>query len=388
MARREPLRVLVVGAEATIGGVAEYVSALAGLPALSAFDWHMTCRDITACSSDSRFERFSFHAQEVDFGWSTLPAQVVSFGELIRRERFDLLHLHTARAGLLGALAAVGDPVAVVYSGHGLRFEQKAGAIERQLFLQLERLICLRADRVTFLTERDQEIAVENGVVRSPTCVTIRTHIDPQRFEGITSQEMREVRLELGIPEGALVFGGVGRLEDRKDPLTFVRAASLISREIPESWFLWIGDGGLRRETNRLADELGIGDRFVVSGVKLGREMPYHVGQLDVFLCTSKAEGVPLSVLEAIAAGVPVVCAEYAGVEALLRHLESALLFPVGDAVQAAEQAVRLSRDPDLAERLRSGANRLLSDRHADPAQMGVEFERVFREAIAVRDGG
>lgn len=376
---------LVVGAEHT-GGVSGYVVNLAGMPALAHVDWHMTITDSEIAAGDPRFARFAIRQMPIVYTAAQLPVRAAQLRRIIRQDRIDLLHLHTARAGLLGMVASLGTGVPIVYTGHGLRFEQKLSAITRTLFAVYEKVICAAADRVTFLSERDRRLAIASGVVDEKKTVTIRTRIDTDRFTQVDPADVAATRRELGLPDGAPVIGSIGRVEERKGPLPFVRAAAMILREVPQARFLWIGDGPLRATVEQLARDLGIADKLRITGLKPVQEMPRYVRQLDVLLFPSEIEGVPLSVLEAVSAGASVVSAAYPGCEELLEHDVNCYLFPVNDAEEAAKWTIRMLREPERARELARRARETVMSHHADVRQMGVEFAGVYEAATRARN--
>src|SRR6185503_7181239 len=133
-------------------------------------------------------------------------------------------------------------------------------------------------------------------------------------------------------------------LKPQKDPLTFARAAVLSGRALPRARFWIAGDGPLRRETLAVAAAGGLGDRFQVLGWR--RDVAALLAAADVMVLTSRFEGLPLAVLRAMAAGLPVVATAVNGTPEAVRHGETGFLVAPGDAAAAADAIIRLGRDP------------------------------------------
>jgi glycosyltransferase involved in cell wall biosynthesis len=126
-----------------------------------------------------------------------------------------------------------------------------------------------------------------------------------------TDAELREWTAEVGIPQGCPVVGTVFRFSEEKQPLLWVRTAALVSRTRPDAWFLMVGDGPLLGDARALAARLGIGERLITPGRVRRPALP--IAAMDVFMLTSRMEGLPNVLLEAQALGVPVVTTSVGG---------------------------------------------------------------------------
>jgi glycosyltransferase involved in cell wall biosynthesis len=157
-------------------------------------------------------------------------------------------------------------------------------------------------------------------------------------------------RARLGLPADAPVIGTVGRLSDQKDPMTFVHSAAAVAAEIPEAHFVMVGHGPLRRRVERLVGDLGLGDRFLFTGVRA--DIPAILRSFDVFLLTSLWEGMPLVIPQAMACRVPVVASTADGNRELIRDNHNGLLAPPKSPDQFAHRVVRLLVEKDLRDRV------------------------------------
>jgi len=238
---------------------------------------------------------------------------------LIRRERFAVVHLHAAKGGFLGRLAArvCGTPV-VVYTLHGrdpwwpapdgarTALDEVMGRGLRT-FLLLERL--LRPITDVF-------VAVSPTVARDAVLARVaapgRTDVAPSAvdLDAIPDDADVTVRAELGIPEGVPVVGSVGRLDAQKAPLDFVRMAAQVAVRRPGTRFVMVGDGDLAERVRELAAELGVA--ILLTGYR--SDAARIASAFDVFVVTSLYEGVGRSVTEAMASGRPVVATAVDGV--------------------------------------------------------------------------
>ena len=371
------MRVLHVGADDAGGGVASYIASM--IPEFNAqgVETHITVPTERMARASANFPQPCVrHGMSLGYSPLSLWLSVAQLRRLLYRERVDILHLHTARAGFVGVLAALGTGVPVVYTGHGLRFEEKETRLARVLFRFYEKLICSLADLSTMLTKRDRRFAIRCGIVSPEKAVAVRTRIS---CNGYLHSAFT------GDPSGTgFVMGSVGRLDEMKDPLTFLRAAKLVCNELPNASFVWVGDGELRSQTEQAARELRIFDRLTITG-QIPREEVYPwLRRMDVFVSPSRKEGVPLAILEAYAAQLPVVCCRYrgSGWYYVVKSDRTALTFAFGDADSCARSVLRIARDKELREQLAAAGNEHFAARYCGSDIMARQYMAIYSELL------
>jgi glycosyltransferase involved in cell wall biosynthesis len=191
------------------------------------------------------------------------------------------------------------------------------------------------------------------------------------------------VRRELGLDPAAVVVGGVCCFKPQKAPLDFVRACAAALAKAPDGTdlqFVLAGDGELRSEVRALVRELGIDGRFHLLGWR--RDIPQLLQAFDVFLLTSLFEGLPRTVLQAMAAGVPVVATAVDGTPEVVEHESTGLLVDPGHPHEAARELLRLSVDPALRARLSEAARCRLTDEF-DINEMVRTLDRGYLSLLA-----
>jgi glycosyltransferase involved in cell wall biosynthesis len=290
--------------------------------------------------------------------------------------------MHTARGGLLGCLATIALPIAKVYTGHSWRFEQKTNRIARFLFRLYEQYICHCSTLVTFLTQRDLHLGLHLRLIKQHKAIAINTRIAEPKEDTLRLYSRIVTRTAYGIPENAQVIGNTGYLSDRKDPYTFVKAAARIAVDIPHAHFLWVGDGEIRPEVERLVRQLGLTRCFTITGFKPAEQIPLFLQLIDVLLFTSRIEGVPFTLLEAQLSGLPVVSSAYPGVQEIVEHGFTGFTFSPGDARQAADRVVDLLSDNTLLTTMAESALASARERHSDAAKMAGQYQQIYFDAI------
>lgn len=287
---------------------------------------------------------------------------------LVREQRFDLVHAHIYASAAASALATVGTGVPLVVTEHteGAWQGRHARLLSRLIYRRARSVIAVSSPIRGRLLERDgvppEKISfIPNAVISASG-----------RKPGTTSTLPDERR------EGPLV-GVVARLQPEKGVANFLKAAARVSAACPAARFLVVGDGPLREVLLRLADRLGLRERVRFLGHRAdAREL---VGLLDVLVVPSLTEGTPLIVLEAMAAGVPLVASAVGGVTDQVRHGKEGLLIPPGDATALGDALLELLQDPDRAHRL-GEAGRRRADSVFSHAAMVRKIEGVYHAAL------
>lgn len=268
-----------------------------------------------------------------------------ALGELrriVHRVRPDLIHAHASKPGYLARLAAGGTPV--LYSPHCFSFHDGAGRAKATLLAAAERLAARHlTTRIVTVCDGERDLALRWRVGRPELFRTVLTGIDPAPFA--QPADRAALRRGLGVPEGAPLVGAVGRLITQKAPLDFVRAAANVHAARPDAHFVWVGDGPLMEAARAEAAALGVADAVHFVGPR--RDVPALLQALDLFVLPSRWEGFALSVLEAMAAGLPVVATAVTGADEAVAAGESGLIVPPGD-IDAMARAMReIITNPD-----------------------------------------
>jgi glycosyltransferase involved in cell wall biosynthesis len=268
----------------------------------------------------------------------------------LREIRPDIVHTHSSKAGLLGRWAARHERVpVVVHTVHGWSFHDHMPGWLRATYVRLERRAAHWCDRIVTVSDLDRRKGLAAGIGAPEQYLTIRELNDLARYEAHAG-ERAEARRLLGLPPDGAVVGTVGRFSEQKDPSTWIRAAALIARARPDTRFVMIGDGPLRAEAERLGEELGLRAHLSTPGLR--DDVSVLLPALDVFLLTSRWEGLPLVIPQAMAAGVPVVASTADGNREVVRDGENGLLVAPESPDAAARAVLELLDDAALRARV------------------------------------
>lgn len=265
--------------------------------------------------------------------------------------RIDVVHAHSAIGGAVARLAVLvaglwGCRPAVVYTPHGFAFLDGSPA-RRRGFLAVERILGLTTDRVIGVSPTEAEVAWLRRVVPRERAVAIPNGIDPATMP--TSADGVRARAEEGWDTSPVVMT-VARMTPQKDPSTWLRVAARIAASRSDVRFVWVWGGETAQEVRDEAHRLGIADRVDFVGYR--PDARRLVAGANVFLLTSRFEGLPYSLIEALAVGVPVVATDVTGTRDVVRHGVTGLLSPAGDVEGLASHVLSMLRDPKRAAAL------------------------------------
>lgn len=258
---------------------------------------------------------------------------------LYRREKPDLVSLHSSKAGLLGRVAARITGTPALFTAHGWAFTEGIPKAKRYFYLALEKMAAPWAERLITVSRFDRELALRRGVGNPEKVVAIHNGMpDVASEEFLARPEKEPVRLVM-----------VARFSRQKDHLTLLEALS----SVPESrdWSLeLIGSGPDRGQVVRRARELGLEAKVEFPGEV--EDVASRLARSQVFVLASLWEGLPRSIIEAMRAGLPVVASDVGGVGELVSEGQNGYLVQPGDVEGLAEGLRCLLADPDLRARL------------------------------------
>ena len=302
---------------------------------------------------------------------------------IIRKERPDIVHTHAAKAGALGRLAALcaGVPVKI-HTFHGHIFDGYFSPLKAKVFLAIERFLALFTTRVVTVSDAVRSEIVDTlKVTGGDKCVVVRLGLELGAFLEC-GKARGAFRAELGVKDDTLLIGIVGRLVPIKNHALFFDAAKMVLERDPgkDIRLVVIGDGELRAFLEQYAKKAGI-DRSVYF-VGWRSELGPVYADLDIVALTSLNEGTPVSLIEAMAAGRPVVATQVGGVEDLISDGVNGYLVPSRDAAALAGKLARLIGDPGRRNEFGSRGRERVRQAYSKERLVG-DIEALYDECLA-----
>lgn len=286
------------------------------------------------------------------------PALLYRTFRLIRNDLPQIVHTHLFKSDLHGRLAARLAGVPVVIGG----LHNSDPWAKNRLLGLIYGATARFTDRLIAVSEEVRQYHILYTNVSSEKIVTIENGVDVSRFRN-QHENGQKVRTQLDIDPGAIVFGTVGRLKPQKDHATFLQAAREILDHNPSVRFIVVGDGPLRSELNAQARQLGLLPAMIFAGIRT--DIPSVLSALDVFVLSSRWEGLPNAILEAMAAARPVVATDVSGIQGVLTSGENGLLVSPGDSSALAKACLKLASDVEMRDRLGQAGRDYVTEHHS-----------------------
>ena len=275
--------------------------------------------------------------------------------KLLREERFDVLHVHTPIASILGRIAGklAGVPL-IVYTAHGFYFHDQMSNWQYRIFVGIERLGSRLTDFFFTQSSEDAQTAILERIASEPNVLAIGNGVSVEKFSPDQSQRNR-IRSQLGLSEDAFMIGIVARLVREKGLAEFLEAAKIVGSRYPHTYFMMIGER-LRSDHNASVDwELSeaqreLGSRLIVTGYS--EDVPLFLGGMDLFCLPSYREGMPRSIIEAMMMALPVVSTNIRGAREEVVPGVTGFLVPTRNVSALVDSFTTLILDVELGRRM------------------------------------
>lgn len=311
--------------------------------------------NLVACRKDSAFEA---HCRQHHIPYFSLPFSnsldlrtAMGLRKICTKADIDLMHLHSSKSHGVAVLAAwLGNPTPMILSRR-VDFPLKRNWLSQKKYNHpgILKIACV-SDAIKVMVQKD--------IDEPAKAITIYSGIDLQKFS--TDKTSRHLRKQYAIPDDHWLIGNTSAIASHKDYYTFVdTAAILVQQNFPAYYFI-IGKGPQEENIRAYVAEKGLQDKIIFTGFL--NNIPEVLPELDLFLMTSKTEGLGTSLLDAFASKVPVVATAAGGIPEIVKHEQSGLLVDVGDSHQLAKEVIRILQNPALNAQTVKGAFELVQE--------------------------
>jgi glycosyltransferase involved in cell wall biosynthesis len=370
----EPIRVLRVIARLNMGGPALHVAYLTAGLAPRGYETTLVAGTLARGEGSMAFvaEDLGVPVVTIDELHREISplrdaVAVLRLARLIRRERPEILHTHTAKAGAIGRLAAVlagsAKPPVVVHTFHGHVLRGYFGPVRARGFRLLERWLARQATALIAVSPQVRDDLVELDVAPAKSFAIVRLGIRlAERVTG-DDEEGTRMRALLGIPGDAFVLGWIGRMTGVKRTDDVLLTLKRLRERGVNGRLCMVGDGPDRDHVERRAKELGVVRHCYFLGYQ--DEVGAFLSAFDAFILPSGNEGTPVSAIEALAAGRPVVATRVGGVPDVVREGVDGFLVEPGDVGAMADALERLAADRELRTGMGEAGRKRVVPRYA-----------------------
>jgi glycosyltransferase involved in cell wall biosynthesis len=347
------IRVMQITHDLAIGGLQRVVATLCHTIDPSLFQVSVLClRGLGPFAND-----IAQRGTKVQIVRQTKGSDYLCFlkvAQALRAAEIEVIHTHNTQPFLDGTMAALLSRVrTIVHTDHAREFPDK------WRYMKAERILSHFAYRVVGVSEHTSANLHRYEKIPRTKIETIPNGIDPSPFEGSID---RAAKLrELGIPEGVSVIGIAARLTPQKGITYLLKALPEIIRRFPKTVLVIAGEGPLELELRAEAERLAIAPNVLFVGRRL--DMPHLLRSFDLYVMPSLWEGLPMVLLEAMAAGCPIVATDVGGVATAVEHGVNGILVPPRDPRSLASAIVRLLEDPLRREHFAREGKRMFHSR-------------------------
>ncbi len=279
-----------------------------------------------------------------------------------RRQRYDIVHTHAVKPGLLGRIAArlAGTPI-VIHTIHGFHYWDDMGGIENRLFVWLERFAARFCDSLLSQNREDIKFAVRKRICPPDKVRFLGNGIDITRFhpDAVSPEAAIAKRRELGVAPDETLVGMIGRLVRLKGYFEYMQAARLLHERGERIKFLAVGAAQDKASTvspSEMIAQYGLQGSMQFLGMR--DDIPELMAAMDAVVLASYAEGIPRVLMEAAAMGKPAVGTDVRGTREVIVDGETGYLAPVRDVPALADAISRLSADPAQRRNMGKAARR------------------------------
>jgi len=305
---------------------------------------------------------------------------------LFRQHKPEIVHTHTAKAGALGRVAAklAGIPI-IIHTFHGHTFDGYFSRGMARVFLAIERRLAAVTTKILTVSEGQRRALLRLRIGSPESVVVMPLGLE---LDGLLRSDRRrgEIRRRLGASAEAPLIGVIARLVTIKDLSTFLKAASALHRSRPDVRFLIVGDGELRSRLEQEAHALGLDESAHFLGWQRDLEPIY--ADLDLVALSSLNEGTPVSLIEGMASGLPVVATEVGGVPDLVEHGKTGLLVPPNDSEALSTAMETLLGDPERRREMGRLGREAVYPKYSDAAlvdRMDRLYASLLQAGLATR---
>jgi glycosyltransferase involved in cell wall biosynthesis len=286
-------------------------------------------------------------------------------------QKIDIVHAHGTRANSNIFWAAKKLKLPIIYTVHGWSFHQDQNSIVKTLRIKSEHYLTQKANVTISVSQSNQKDGIDLfGMSNSQV---VNYGIDTEKYN--PSNNLPDLREELGLPKDKTIVGFLVRMTIQKDPLTLIRAIKEVKKKTDDIVFLLMGNGDLHAEAKALVKQLNIEDMVVWSGFR--QDIPNVLHTIDIYALPSLWEGLPIGLLEAMTMAKPIVATGVDGSKEAINDGENGILVPCRDPKKLAEAILKMHHDPQIRSNYGKKSREIILEKY-DVKRMCRETEQIY----------
>jgi lipopolysaccharide/colanic/teichoic acid biosynthesis glycosyltransferase/glycosyltransferase involved in cell wall biosynthesis len=315
------------------------------------YEVHSVCSD-GKYVSELKSQGYTIHVINIDrkiAPFSNLKS-LLDLYRLMKEEQFDVVHVHTPIAAVLGRIAAwlARTPI-IIYTAHGFYFHENMNRRARTLVVWMEKLMCQITDLVFTQSNEDAVTAIREHICAKSKVICIGNGVDIKQFSSSEGNKQ-----DFGLTAQDKVVGFVGRVVREKGIVELIESMKMVVAAVPDAKLVVVGDTlasdrdqECKKVVNDLLQQNDLASHVVFAGFR--EDIPRVMASFDVYVLPSYREGMPRTIIEAMASGKPVVATNIRGCREEVVEGKTGLLVPVNDSTELAKAIIKIISNPDLA---------------------------------------
>ena len=295
---------------------------------------------------------------------------------IYRSNGFKIIHTHSSKAGMLGRWAGLFSRTPVIlHTVHGWSFNDYQPLLVKRFYIFLEKITAAFTAKIICVSKKDIQKGLKYKIAPEEKFALIKYGIPLNLFKNSACSKEKKKK-ELGIDNNDPVVGMISCLKPQKSPMDYVRACIDVYNRMPEVNFLLIGDGILKEKCRSELKKSSLNGRFIFTGWR--RDIPDILDIIDVAVLTSKWEGFPIVIIEALSKGKPIVATDIGGLRELVKDGITGYLTRPGDYKHTADKILSILKDRDSFFKMRMEAGKAIDDSF-DIKAMAVNMDNLYR---------
>lgn len=298
---------------------------------------------------------------------------------IYRSNGFKIIHTHSSKAGIIGRWAALlaRTPV-ILHTAHGWSFNEYQPVLIKRLYIFLERITAAFTTKIICVSKKDIQTGLKYKIAPEEKFELIKYGIPLNLFKNSVCDKEKKKK-ELGIDNDYPVVGMISCLKPQKSPVDYVRACIEVYNKMPDINFLLIGDGALKHRCKSELRKSSLNGRFIFTGWR--RDISDILDIIDVVVLTSKWEGLPIAIIEALSKGKPVVATDTGGVKELVKEGITGYITRLGDHKHTADRILSILKNKDFFLKMCGEAGKSI-DGSFDVKAMAVNMDNLYRRLV------
>ncbi|HAZ10993.1 MAG: hypothetical protein A2047_00435 [Omnitrophica bacterium GWA2_41_15] len=295
---------------------------------------------------------------------------------IYRCNRFKIIHTHSSKAGIIGRWAALFARAPVIlHTVHGWPFNDCQSLLVKRFYIFLERITAPFTTKIICVSKKDIETGLKYRIAPKEKFVLIKYGIPLYQFKNSNCNK-EEKKRELGINNNDPIIGMISCLKPQKSPLDYVKACVDVYNKIPSINFLLIGDGILKKRCESELSKSSLNGRFIFTGWR--RDVSDILDIIDIVVLTSKWEGLPIAIIEALSKGKPVVVTDAGGGRELIKDGVTGYITRPGQYRDTTDRLLSILRDKDSLLKMSQEAAKSIDDSF-DIKAMARNIDNLYR---------